>query len=149
MYVYMCNVIKLTQFPFYVDDLQREAFGGQNVWREMNLIPFRYTFTKENFFNILMTVPLGFGSPFVIKCSFTKTLIVGSVTGIMLELGQLLSAIYAGYTFRYVDINDVLYNLIGVLIGFFVFKLFKIIFNACVKKYNIKFNSILKHISNT
>lgn len=28
MYVYLCNVINLTQFPIYVDDDQREAFGG-------------------------------------------------------------------------------------------------------------------------
>jgi len=149
MYVYMCNVIKLTQFPIYVDDLQREAFGGQNVWREMNLIPFKYTFTKENVFNILMTVPFGFGLPFIIKSSFMKTLIVGAITGAILELGQLLSALYAGYTFRYVDINDVIYNLTGVLIGYLVFKIFKKIFNASVKKFNIKSNSIINHILNT
>lgn len=49
MYVYLCNVINLTQFPIYVDDDQREAFGGQNVWKEMNLIPFKYEFTKLSF----------------------------------------------------------------------------------------------------
>ena len=43
MYVYLYKVIDLTQFPIYADEFQRSTFGGQNVWREMNLIPFKYS----------------------------------------------------------------------------------------------------------
>ncbi|QYF82572.1 VanZ family protein [Brevibacterium sp. PAMC21349] len=150
MYVYLCNVINLTQFPIYVDDDQREAFGGQNVWREMNLTPFKYEFTKLSFFNILMTVPLGFGLPFLFKASFKKILIAGVLTGIIIESGQLLTALYAGYTFRFVDIDDVIFNISGTLLGYFIlFKLFRLTFHILVRKWHIKFNSIVKHINNT
>ena len=77
MYIYLCNVINITQFPIYVDDLQRDSFGGQNVWKEMNFIPFKHGFTQTSFFNILMTIPLGFGLPFLIKSSFKKIFIEG------------------------------------------------------------------------
>ena len=149
IYIYLCNVINLTQFPIYVDNDQREAFGGQNVWREMNFVPFKYEFTKLSFYNILMTVPLGFGIPFLIKASFKKIFIVGLLAGLIFESGQLLTALYAGYTFRFVDIDDVIYNLSGTLIGYLIFfKLFKLTFNLLVNKWNIKFNSIVKHIYN-
>jgi len=116
----------------------------------MNLIPFKYEFTKLSFFNILMTVPLGFGLPFLFRASFKKILIAGVLTGIILESGQLLTALYAGYTFRFVDIDDVIFNISGTLLGYFIlFKLFKLTFNILVRKWNIKFNSIVKHINNT
>ncbi|WP_311592278.1 VanZ family protein [Priestia megaterium] len=150
MYIYFCNVINLTQFPIYIDDDQRKAFGGQNVWKEMNFIPLRDGFSMTSFYNILMTVPLGFGLPFITKASFKKIFFVGLFAGILFETGQLLSALYAGYTFRFVDIDDVIFNLSGALIGYLIlFKLFKFIFNFCVKKFNLKPNAIINHIHNT
>ena len=75
-------------------------------------------------------------------------LIAGVLTGIILESGQLLTALYAGYTFRFVDIDDVIFNISGTLLGYFIlFKLFKLTFHILVRKWHIKFNSIVKHIS--
>ena len=39
----------------YIDDDQRKAFGGQNVWRDMNLIPLKHGFSMTSFYNVLMT----------------------------------------------------------------------------------------------
>jgi glycopeptide antibiotics resistance protein len=149
MYIYLGNVINLTQFPIYMDDIQREAFGGQNVWREMNFIPFKYEFTMASFLNIVMTIPLGFGLPFLMRASLKRIFIIGFLAGIILEVGQLLSALYAGYTFRFVDINDVIFNFSGTVIGFILFKAFKSGFKWLVNKFNIKLNSVLEHIYNT
>lgn len=149
MYVYLYKVIDLTQFPIYADEFQRSTFGGQNVWREMNLIPFKNGFSKTSLLNIVMTIPLGFGLPFLIKASVKKVFIIGVLAGLILELGQLSSALYAGYTFRSVDIDDLILNLSGTLIGYLLlFKLFKIIFVYLVKKFDIKLNSITKQIYN-
>ena len=96
-----------------------------------------------------MTIPLGFGLPFLIKASVKKVFIIGVLAGLILELGQLSSALYAGYTFRSVDIDDLILNLSGTLIGYLVlFKLFKLIFVYLVKKFDIKLNSITKQIYN-
>lgn len=149
MYIYLCNVIDITQFPIYKDDDQREIFGGQNVFRTMNLIPFQYGFTKDSFLNILMTVPLGLGLPFLIKASFKKIFGAGLLMGLSIECTQLLVALYAGYTLRYVDIDDIIYNLLGTLMGYLIlFKLFKITLKFIVKKFDMKFNPLLKHMYN-
>ena len=41
MYIYLCVVLDLTQFPIYASEGMKAAMGGQNVWREMNLIPLK------------------------------------------------------------------------------------------------------------
>lgn len=99
-----------------------------------------------------MTIPLGIVIAFLIKSSFQKVLILGLFAGILLELGQLISALYAGYTFRVVDIDDVIMNLLGTLIGYFmVSKLFKLIYNFLKDKLSISpdGNPILLHIEHS
>ena len=150
MYIYICNVINLTQFPIYIDDDQRKAFGGQNVWRDMNLIPLKHGFSMTSFYNVLMTIPLGFGLPFIIKVSLKKVMYIGLAVGLLFEMGQLLTALYAGYTFRFVDVDDVIFNFLGTLIGYLiVFKLFKGIVESFITKFSLKSNSMINHIRNT
>ncbi|MEB6551427.1 VanZ family protein [Heyndrickxia sporothermodurans] len=149
MYIYLYNVINITQFPIYVDELQRETFGGQNVWKDMNLIPFKDIFNMTSLLNIVMTIPLGFGLPFLIKANIKKITFWGFLSGFLLETMQLLAALYAGYTFRVVDINDLIFNWLGTLIGYLIFfKLFIYLFNYLVDKFKIKHNSIVNYISN-
>lgn len=148
-YIYLYFVIDKTQFPIYIDDTQREVMGGQNVWREMNLVPFSHGFNITSVLNIVLTIPLGVAIPFLIKPSFLKVLIIGLITGILLELGQLTSALYAGYTFRLVDIDDVIMNLLGTITGYLIiFKSFKLLYNFLKEKLSISpdGNPILLHI---
>lgn len=150
MYIYICNVINLTQFPIYIDDDQRKTFGGQNVWRDMSLIPLKQGFSMTSFYNILMTVPLGFGLPFIIKVSLKKVIYIGLFAGILFEMGQLLTALYAGYTFRFVDIDDVIFNFLGTLVGYLIlFKLFKVVVEFFITKLRLKSNPIINYIRNT
>lgn len=150
LYLYLYFVIRTTQFPIYVDDVQREAFGGQNVWKEMNYIPFKYGFSLSSLYNIIMTIPLGFGIPFLVKSNIRKVFLIALCTTLLIEAGQLISALYAGYTFRYVDINDVILNILGALIGYLVFfKTFRRFYKYLLKKLNISplENPIFKHVS--
>lgn len=149
-FVYIYNLINLTQFPIYIDDTQRELFGGQNVWRDMNLIPFKDAFSITSLYNIIMTIPLGFALSFLIKTNIKRVFLIGLSTTFILELCQLLTALYAGYTFRVVDINDIIFNLLGTLIGYLVFfKIFKYIYYYFIKKLKINNDKsmILTHIS--
>lgn len=149
MYIYLCEVINLTQFPIYASEGMKEAMGGQNVWREMNLIPFKTiadNLSKDVFLNILMTFPLGFGLPFLMKCSWKKIAFSGVILGVLCESGQLVSALWAGFTFRNVNIDDVILNLLGTLIGYLLFKIFSRIFRWSCYKLKIKSNVILTYI---
>lgn len=145
MYLYLCNVIKLTQFPIYTDDLMREAFGGQNVWKEMNLIPFKNPAFMTSFLNIIMTIPLGFGLPFLIKATYKKIVVIGLLAGLLLESIQLIVALIVGFSFRVVDVNDIIFNFTGTLIGYLIFKLFRFYYNNILVKMKIENDYLSKY----
>lgn len=151
MYIYICKLIDLTQFPIYTSEGMREALGGQNVWREMNLVPFKTVleeFSLDILMNIIMTIPLGFGVAFLIRCTWRRILAIGIIIGVCAELGQLLSALWAGFTFRHVNIDDTIMNLLGTVLGYLLFKIFSKIFRWSYQKFKINSNSFLEYVLN-
>lgn len=131
MYLYICAVVKVTQFPIYASESMKAVIGGQNVWKEMNWIPFKTILeglSVDIFLNIIMTIPLGIGLPFLVRCSWKKVIIAGVIVGVLCETGQLLSALWVGFTFRHVNIDDVILNLTGTLLGYTLYKVFCYIF---------------------
>jgi glycopeptide antibiotics resistance protein len=148
MYIYLCFVINYTQFPIYVSQTFRDMIG-LHVWGNMNLVPL-INLTKQDFvtslLNVLMTIPFGFGLPFIIKGTFKKIAIAGFLIGVIIESLQGITGLLNGYTLRIVDINDVIFNFTGTLIGYSIFKLFSYLFKLSIKKANIELNSLLKHI---
>jgi len=146
-YVYLCKVLDYTQFPIILnEDMKRDI--GRNVWRDANFIPFYlHAFAlKTSFLNILLTIPFGFGLPFIAKVNWKKISILGVLLGVLIEMLQLTIALIVGFTLRYVDINDVIFNFCGVIIGYGIFKVFMIVFRFLVHKMSIKLNTFLKYI---
>jgi glycopeptide antibiotics resistance protein len=101
-------------------------------WGErLNLIP---TFFDDNFYfddpnvtdNFLLGVPFGLGLPFVVAAKNRATKrVLGIVFGFAagLELIQLgISAVFYGFPYRSVDIDDVLIVFAGTLFGYGVFR---------------------------
>ncbi|WP_420488141.1 VanZ family protein [Gottfriedia acidiceleris] len=70
----------------------------------------------------------------------------GLLIGVIIESLQGLIALLNGFSDRVVDLNDVIFNFSGTLIGYCIFKLFSYLFRLSVKKANLKLNSLLKHI---
>ncbi|KRL01504.1 VanZ family protein [Liquorilactobacillus capillatus] len=82
----------------------------------INVVPFSYI-DVGFFLNILMTVPLG-GYFFLIKrLKFKQVLLLGSGVGMMIECSQLIYDLLFHIS-RWIDINDVLTNALGVVIGY-------------------------------
>ena len=88
----------------------------------VNLIPFS-DFRDSRFLwlsgmNVLLTVPLGFLLPMVWQKyrNFGDTLLAGFCTSLSIELLQLFSG-------RSTDIDDLIFNTLGVCLGFLVAKL--------------------------
>lgn len=149
MYIYLCVVLDLTQFPIYASEGMKAAMGGQNVWREMNLIPLKTIvtdFSMESVLNIIVTIPLGFGLSFLMRCSWRQIMLSGLLVGGCAEAGQLLTALWVGFTFRHVNIDDILLNIIGVLLGYGVFKIFRNVFQWGYKKLETNSNAFLSYI---
>lgn len=140
MFVYILNVSKLTIFPIYVN-----LPFPKNISSSMNFIPFKNMFCKESLLNVIMTIPLGFGIPFISKKYTYKSIsIMGIIFGICIEAIQYIEALIAkGFTMRFIDINDVIFNFLGTILGFVLLKLVSIFYLKLNKsKLNIFWNYI-------
>lgn len=109
---------------------QLMQFGnGMGEW--FNLVPFRPFYTAWNYglvnaeslsqvgLNIVITVPLGFLLPIVFPHRyrrFVSVLLVGLALSVSTELSQLV-------TMRNADIDDVISNTLGVVVGFVLYVL--------------------------
>lgn len=111
--------------------LQQELFTLSHV----NLIPFYFGnlfLVRWNIVfwelvgNILLTIPFGFGLPLLFKLTTKKILWIAALTGFTLECAQLVILLLGlvngsrGYS---VDINDLLLNASGVLLGYGLYRL--------------------------
>ena len=82
--------------------------------RNINLVPFAYMFSDygNSLLNVLLFVPLGFFLPVLWKRfrSFLWTALFGFGFSLTIELLQL-------FTFRATDINDLMTNTVGTILG--------------------------------
>jgi hypothetical protein len=98
--------------------------NGQTAGKNMNLIPLVSLTSqdlKTSLLNILLLVPFGFGLPFITNLRMKKIVVIGALFSIVIEFLQLVTGFMAKITFRIADINDVIFNTVGVVIGYILF----------------------------
>jgi len=124
--------------------------NGQTAGKEMNLIPL-ITLTpqdlKTSLLNILLLIPFGFGLPFITNYRMKKIVVIGALFSIVIELMQLITGSIAKITFRIADINDVIFNTVGVAIGYILFVGFVRIYRHISYNWEISANPILRYIA--
>lgn len=120
---YLFCVASATILPIQLDSTIRKTFS-ENGWRITDcivLIPFHDGISKDDLLNVAMTIPFGFLLPFGKKKATWKTaLIAGAVFGSIIELLQLALTAIQGFSFRYVDVADVICNNVGTMIGWLI-----------------------------
>lgn len=99
------------------------------------------------FYNIILTLPFGFGINFLTSMNFKKMVRVSIFLGLGLEVAQLLISLILGYPYRVVDLNDAIFNACGVLLGYGLFKLFAKIY-LLIFKPEASNKSVLRHYLN-
>lgn len=150
--VYICMVVSVTLFPFPI------GFNTniENTYRSINVIPLKsiihdisqigIAYDGDVQFmigiiarnvggNILLLMPLGFLIPLLWgKFKHFKSIIfIGFCVSISIEFSQFLESLMGGWG-RITDIDDVIFNVFGVIIGYFIYELiFKI-----ANKFEIK-----------
>ncbi|SNX52619.1 VanZ family protein [Thermoanaerobacterium sp. RBIITD] len=127
-FIYLLSVAHYTLFPirlFQYNDLIKEGVDWKNG---LNFIPFRelkysYLLSIQGWGNVLITIPFGFGLPFIINVNLKSIIWKGILFSISIEFLQFLENIFylSGYIVRSVDINDVILNALGVLLGYCLF----------------------------
>ncbi|MDO4287220.1 MAG: VanZ family protein [Eubacteriales bacterium] len=99
-----------------VDDVIR--FGTSMIQKQEIYMQLSDQLTAEMLLNVLLFIPLGVMLPLLWNnCGFLQTVGTGFLLSGLIELSQL-------FNFRATDINDLLMNTIGVLLGYVIFLLF-------------------------
>lgn len=130
LWAYAAAVLAVTMGPFLYDPA---VIAARSAYEEgaNNLIPLR---TIVNYFwggsswaivsqvlgNLFLLTPLGFLVPqlFSRVDSARKALAVGFTVSLSIELVQLLYSTILGFTYKKFDVDDLLLNTIGALIGY-------------------------------
>ena len=123
---YLLAVVSVVIFPIVVDP----DYPNGKFQLSVNFIPFYFgnCFTTANLCirsileNILLTVPFGFGINFLLKIKPKNIFWLALFVGGMFELAQLIISIVFRSGFRAIDINDVILNGAGVLVGYGIFR---------------------------
>jgi len=154
-YVYLYKVLDYTLFQFQFQLIEylmpgRLILNGYTVGENINLVPL-ITLTsgdlKTSLLNILLLIPFGFGLPFITSLGMKQTVVIGALFSILLELVQWLSGLITKITFRIVDINDVIFNTVGVAIGYLLFVGFMRIYLYISRNWEISANPVLRYIA--
>ena len=141
---YFILIISKTQFPVFINNTYMEnALGGIKFGRDINLIPFKDFAHMTSLLNLVMFIPIGFLQGFVVKNNWKKSILVGFILSLIIESSQLLVNVFIGYNFRTFDINDLIFNTFGAVIGYlalYVLSLF------CKKALRQNDNIIVEYI---
>lgn len=137
---YICVVLGLTLLPFIFEPTvikhRLQEAGDQSD--AFSFIPFASTlatfeqsqsvgfdiFLRLIGGNLIMLLPLGIYIPILWRkfCTWKHALGIGLIGSGTIEFLQFLMGYSTGYYYRTVDIDDVLYNTLGALLGYFLYQ---------------------------
>ena len=130
-WVYAMLGLDKTFFPLQINGLFVDVMRQEPIFSQVNLLPLyfsKYGLSPAGYIllldNILLTMPFGFGLNFIRRLRPKDFLWLSFSVGFGIELLQLLMTLILRYPYRVVDINDVLLNAVGVLIGYALFRVF-------------------------
>jgi glycopeptide antibiotics resistance protein len=96
--------------------------------------------------NILLTIPFGFGISFIARLRSKDFLWLAPLVGLVFEIIQLILSFVFRSPFRAVDINDVIFNAIGVWLGYGVFRVFGWLYLTTTQRFEIKTKYLFAYI---
>lgn len=118
------NMIRLIPFSFIKDFLNETSLVINNPKTYIKALaePCFYTVI----FNVFITIPFGMYLRYYFKCNLKKATIFSFLLSLFFEITQLtgLYFIYK-YPYRVFDVDDLIINTLGGIIGYFIMGLFK------------------------
>lgn len=142
-WIYLTILLDLVSFPIYLSGPiveQRLALGP--IVR-FNLNPFSLGPRVSNYtlllvvLNLLITVPLGFSLPCLLKLSRKQMLAFALCVGPLFEMIQ-LGGVLLGFADRVIDVQDMLLNSLGVVLGYSLFLLAAQIYLFVLRVWRLK-----------
>lgn len=147
-YIYILFVFSYTQFPIYIVTPNELVMSYGDMFKyNIYFIPsFSELMSPAGLWNIVMTIPFGFGLGFLLKTNMKRIIAYGLLFSVALETMQFLNMIITRFSLRTVDINDVINNTIGTVIGYLLFICFIFVVKKAVDKFSIKHNMLINYI---
>jgi glycopeptide antibiotics resistance protein len=155
LYFYIVTVLNYTLYQYqsliilshFTSNLM---LHGLAAGKSLNLIPI-ITLTpqdlKTSLLNILLMMPFGFGLPFLTDFRMKKIVFTGFLVSVVIEFLQFVTGFVSNTTFRIADVNDLIFNTIGVAIGYILFIGSIHIFRHISQNWKISANPILRYIT--
>lgn len=151
--IYLLYGVGKVFFPIYMSGQYVDAMRQQPSLLDINLIPFYFgPFTTLSnalpgmILNIILTIPFGFGLNFIMQVRSKNFIWLAPAVGFGIEITQLIISLILRYPYRVVDINDVLMNTLGVLVGYAIFRLFSWLYLLATKHFHIKHEGLSAYI---
>lgn len=132
--VYAIEAFKEILFPIPVDGVMARDFAAVDFWAFANLVPLRGLLGEvadrgQILRNVLVGIPFGFGAWFVLRRpSVARVAVAGFAASLFVETAQLAIGGLIGFMYRVVDVNDLILNTLGVLVGIAMFAVFGVSF---------------------
>ncbi len=151
-YIYKVLDYTLFQFQFllvlkyfFPNLMLKGLISGESI----NLVPLA-TLTSADFktsmLNIILMVPFGLGLPLLIRLRLGMVTLLGCVFSFVIETIQLVSGLLANITFRIADVNDLIFNTIGAIVGYGLFQVGLAISLQAIQATKTQNNPIAKYL---
>lgn len=141
---YVLYALDITLFPIAISgDTANAMRQNRRVSSFVNFILFNFDFSthlvmRQMLQNILLTVPFGFGIHFLIKLRLKDMLWLTFMVGMSIEAAQIVISLLLRYPHRVIDINDVILNAIGVIVGYGLFRVFAWLYIWLTQAFGIR-----------
>lgn len=133
----MIALTEVVGFPSWSGFMRLSKYNESIFNANINLVPFQDGFEISGLLNIIFFIPLGFVLPTLWSKynSLIRTLCFGVIFSFIIEIGQLF------VKYRITDIDDLLMNGLGVIVGWIIYKIWRKICNNRPQKSLIEYSS--------
>jgi glycopeptide antibiotics resistance protein len=151
--VYLLFALKEAFFPIQINGAYVDAMKQVPFMSNVNLIPLYFgpfpdvrRILPGIYLNILLTMPFGYGLRFITKFKVRNFPWIAMGIGLGIETAQLIISLILRYPYRVIDINDVLFNLFGAVLGYGFFIVFSWVYLAMTRRLYIEHGGLSAYI---
>lgn len=152
-WAYMMLGLDKVFFPIQINGEYVDVMRQIPLISQINLVPFyfgQYPMSAGGLIgiinNIVFTVPFGFGLNFIMQLRTRNFIWLAFALGLGFEITQLIISLVLRYPYRTIDVNDVIMNATGVLVGYGLFRIFVLLYLATTKRFEIKHEGLSAYI---
>lgn len=120
LYVYVAGVISQTLLPIPLQFDTNLTYPENHIVTEL----FQYFVLRDALLNILLTLPMGLLYPLIWRHSWRRTIGFAIGMPVIIESLQFVVLYLTLEYTRVVDVSDVLFNFLGVIGGYLLYRLF-------------------------